>query len=104
MFLRWSPGLNADLIIMPSLPGAERRPRRWHRYPAGDRFAAGISHGRQMEPIATSDTEHEDEPQGLFLVSTATGEKRRLTRPTAGSATRLPRSHQMGHDWRSFVS
>ena len=23
---------------------------------------------------------------------------------TAGSATRLPRSHQMGHDWRSFVS
>ena len=90
-FLRWSPGLNADLIIMPSLPGAERRLTTVAPLPGRGPICGGhLAWSPDGAWLATSDTEQEDEPLGLFLVSTVTGEKRRLTRPDRGQRDTAP--------------
>ena len=90
-FLRWSPGRNADLIIMPSLPGAERRLTTVAALPGRGPICGGhLAWSPDRAWIATTDTEQEDEPLGLFLVSTVTGEKRRLTRPDRGQRDTAP--------------
>ena len=90
-FLRWSPGLNADLIIMPSLPGAEHRLTTVAPLPGRGPICGGhLAWSPDGAWIATSDTEQDDEPPGLFLVSTVTGEKRRLTRPDRGQRDTAP--------------
>ena len=90
-FLRWSPGTNADLIVMPSLPGAERRLTTVAPLPGRGPFSGGhLAWSPDGGWIATSDKEQEDEPLGVFLVSTVTGEKRRLTRPDRGQRDTAP--------------
>jgi Tol biopolymer transport system component len=90
-FLRWSPGINADLIVMPSLPGAERRLTTVAPLPGRGPISGGhLAWSPDGGWIATSDKEREDEPLGLFLVSTVTGEKRRLTQPDRGQRDTAP--------------
>jgi Tol biopolymer transport system component len=90
-FIRFSPGSKAELLVMPSLPGLEHRLTRVAPLPGrGPIYGGQLAWSPDGAWIATSDSEGENDPLGLFAVSSATGEKRRLTRPGSGQRDTAP--------------
>ena len=90
-FIRFSPGSNAELIVMPTLPGSERRLTTIAPLPGrGGIYGAFLAWSPDGAWIATSDKEGENDASGLFIVSTTTAEKRRLTRPGHGQRDTAP--------------
>ena len=80
-FLRRGPGATEAIYVIPAAGGLERS-------------IADLKHGRAFRPawspdgesLAIEDTENSGGPHCLFLVSIASGERRRLTTPPPGSA------------------
>ena len=90
-FIRFSPGSKAELLVMPSLPGLERRLTTIAPLPGrGPIYGGQLAWSPDGAWIATSDNEGENDAIGLFVVSPATGEKRRLTRPGSGQRDTAP--------------
>ena len=100
-FIRFSPGSNAELIVMPTLPGSEHRLTTIAPLPGrGGIYGAFLAWSPDGAWIATSDKEGENDASGLIIVSTTTAEKRRLTRPGHGQRDTAP---AFAPDGRSLV-
>jgi Tol biopolymer transport system component len=90
-FIRFSPGSDAELIVIPTLPGSERRLTTIAPVPGrGAIYGSFLAWSPDGAWIATSDTEGQNDAAGLFIVSARTGEKRPLTRPAPGQRDTAP--------------
>ena len=70
-----------DVYIVPSLGGAERRIGSTRYSGNFGALAPGLDWSPDGRFLAITDQETPDDPPGIFLLSTETGEKRRLTTP-----------------------
>ena len=76
-FLRQLPGERAAVFLMAALGGSERKLAEIHNEPY---FGySGLAWSLDGKWLVSSDRSSTEEPSGLFLVSSQTGEKRRLT-------------------------
>jgi len=87
-FLRWSPE-GADVYVIPALGGPERKLAQTAAIDAAT--GAASTEGRLSwtpdgKSLAIVDRGSPKEPNSIYLLSTETGEKRRLTVPPAGYA------------------
>lgn len=90
-FIRFSPGSAAELVVMPALPGSERRLTTIAPLPVrAGIYGSFLAWSPDGAWIATSDNETENDPEGLFIISATTAEKRRLTRPGPGQRDTAP--------------
>ena len=80
----------SELIVVPALGGAERRLARLSikRDFGGPIRFFGMDWSPDGRWLAVSDRETPDGPPSIYLLSTETGEKRRLTHPLAGTRAR----------------
>jgi Tol biopolymer transport system component len=82
-FLRWREGSRADIWVMPSLGGSERKIGEATPGDLNDPLLAWISHlawSHDSRSLIVADADPESRTQSLFKISTDTGEKRRITR------------------------
>jgi Tol biopolymer transport system component/DNA-binding winged helix-turn-helix (wHTH) protein len=83
-FLRETGAGHAAVLVIPAIGGLERRlalvfpESRGARGYLGGSYLEWTADGKWL---ATTDASSPEEPMGLFLISVATGEKRRLTSP-----------------------
>jgi Tol biopolymer transport system component len=84
-FLRWSADARAQLVLTPSLPGAERTLTDVAPLPGRGPFYGGyLAWSPDGQWLAVIDKERASDPWGLYLIAVSSGEKRRLTTPPAG--------------------
>jgi serine/threonine protein kinase/Tol biopolymer transport system component len=85
-FLRFQPGADPAVFLVPALGGAERKLSLMHLPPQMD-LPVGASRDLAWSPdskwLAFPDAKSDNEQRGIFLLSVETGEKRRLTHPPA---------------------
>jgi Tol biopolymer transport system component len=84
-FLRWSADRRAELILTPSLPGAERKLGDVAPLPGRGPFYGGyLAWSPDGQWLAVIDKDRAAEPWGISVIAVANGEKRRLTMPPNG--------------------
>jgi Tol biopolymer transport system component len=72
----------SEVLVIPALGGRERRLATVNaRREAGEWFDPGLSWSPDGLFLVTVHKESPDESEGVFLISTQTGEKKRLTAP-----------------------
>jgi Tol biopolymer transport system component len=88
-FLRELPGGKAAVVLIPALGGSERKLAEVHNQPNFGSFGLTSSFGLAWSLdggwLVISDRSSAEEPSGLFLLSSQTGERRRLTSAPAKS-------------------
>lgn len=85
-FVRWHLGApKFEYWVVPALGGAERRIAEGSITPNAFPMSAGIAWTPDGESLVTTFASSPEEPYRLVLISTGTGEIRRLTNPPADS-------------------
>jgi eukaryotic-like serine/threonine-protein kinase len=88
-FLRELPRGKAAVLMIPALGGRERKLAEVHNLQYfgsfGLTWSFGLAWSLDGRWLVISDRRSAEEPSGLFLLSSQTGEKRRLTSPPAKS-------------------
>jgi Tol biopolymer transport system component len=84
-FLRWSADSRAELILTPSLPGAERILDDVAPLPGrGPFYGSYLAWSPDGQWLAVIDKDRPGDPWGIHVIAVTSGEKRRLTTPPNG--------------------
>ena len=82
-FARELPGGKLAVLLIPAIGGPERKVAEIRRPIQPDVFNPHLAWAPGSEGLVVVDRSSPDEPFGLFLLSTESGQKRRLTSPPA---------------------
>jgi Tol biopolymer transport system component len=81
----------SDVVVISALGGSERRLGQFQPSPFSSfSFSSSLSWSPDGKFLASGDRISPQDPDSIFLLSTETGKKRKLTSPPQGSMDQLP--------------